>query len=99
MDLAVGIGNEIIQATCNALGGYLVQIESAAEQEFVWNIKKSSKKCWTQLLSSTIYIFFRICRLALDWRHRLWSGRLLDVVPVQGAGADLPELGSSPLAT
>ena len=32
-----------MQATCNALGGYLVQIESRAEQEFVWNIKKSSK--------------------------------------------------------
>ena len=54
------IGNVIImQATCNALGGYLVQIESPAEQEFVWNIKKSSKNSplSSQFRQNVLHIF------------------------------------------
>ena len=72
-----GAGNEIFQATCNALGGYLVQIESRAEQEFVWNIKKSSEISQPKL---TLNLFFRIRGPAVDGSHGLWSVRLLDVV-------------------
>ena len=72
----------IIQATCNALGGYLVEIESKEEQDFVWNIKKSSRN-FCLLFRKVSFHLFRICCAVVDRSHGLWSGRILDLVSVK----------------
>ena len=44
-----------------------MEIESREEQDFVWNIKKSSRKL--SVVSVKLKLLFRICSIALDWSH------------------------------
>ena len=37
------VRSTVLQSTCNALGGHLAEINSAAEQSFVQRIKTASK--------------------------------------------------------